>query len=68
VKRDPPRTTAGFGRKQNEKDIVDETLGGEERLALRPEIRACLRNHDKVAMLLDVTETRGLDMARHPID
>lgn len=58
------RRFAVLGKNQTDEEVADETLDGDERLALPPETWQCLRSKDQAAALLDVSETDGLNGAR----
>ncbi|MCD2198057.1 hypothetical protein LQ327_32265 [Actinomycetospora endophytica] len=57
------RSFAGLGKNQTDEEVADDTLDGEYRLALVPETWHRLRSNGQGPVLLDVSETEGLDEA-----
>jgi hypothetical protein len=58
------RRFAELGNNQTDEEVADETLDGDERLALAPETWHWLRSHEQTPALLDVAESGGLVAAR----
>jgi hypothetical protein len=58
------RSFAELGKNQTDEEVADETLDGDERLALAPMTWQWLRCHEQAVALLSVAETEGLNGAR----